>query len=224
MPQVNVIRWRDGEGWIILAGGGDPESEEMLDITAQALGRIRYGEPVAYVFAAGDIDAADEHLVTLDDLGAPTGYLVDVITEDDETIKRQITEAGMVVIGDGPEVETLRSAMLGAAQEALNTAHERGAVILGIGAGAAVLGAVIEGGKKALNVVELAVIVPHYDGDDEATRLRAILDVHPESYGIGIGTGSALALGPTGEVGAWGLQRITITLGRNATQDTGPGA
>lgn len=218
MPQVNVIRWRDGAGWIVLAGGGDPESGGMLDIAAQALGGIRYGGPVAYIFAAGDIDAADNHLATLHDLGAPTGYLVDVTTEDDDTLKNRLREAGMIILGDGQDVEALRSGMIGAAQEATLAAYQRGAVILGIGAGASVLGAIIDGMRRGLNWVEGAIIVPHYEDEGEAATLRTLLDANPDAYGIGISSDSALALGPAGEVAAWGAKRITITLGRNYGQ------
>src|SRR5690242_12744289 len=85
MPRANVIRWLDGEGWIILSGGGDVDSAETGHIEASALAKVQPGEPLAYIWAAGDIEQADKHLEALYDLGAPTGYLVDILAEDDDT-------------------------------------------------------------------------------------------------------------------------------------------
>lgn len=215
MPQVNVIRWRDGAGWLVLSGGG----EHGADVEAQALARIGPGEPIAYIWAAGDVESADNHLTVLDDLGAPTGYLVDVLTEDDETIKRQLSEAGMIILGDGPNPDRLRSALVGAALEGLSAAFAHGGVILGIGSGAAVLGSFLDSAKDApgLGWVSGAIIAPHYDQAEAPARLRDLLQQHPEAYGLGIGPESALALGADGRIEAWGERQITITLGRSVT-------
>ncbi|MCC7209743.1 MAG: hypothetical protein IT323_20715 [Anaerolineae bacterium] len=215
MPQVNVIRWRDGEGWIILAGSSAESTEEALDIAAQALGQNRLHEPVAYVWAAGDEDSADRHLDLLEDLGAPTGFLVDILTQDDETIRRQVEEAGMVILGDGPDVERLRSALQGAASEGIAAVHDRGGVILGLGAGAAVLGSIVNGGGRGLGWIEGAAIIPRHEDAGQSQRLRALLGEYPDAIGLGIGSDSALALGPDGQVEPWGAGRITVALGRD---------
>jgi hypothetical protein len=47
----------------------------------------------------------------------------------------------------------------------------------------------------------------------QAAPVHAILKAHPEGLALGIGAGSALALGPTGEIETWGKKQITITLG-----------
>lgn len=215
MPQVNVLRWRDGRGWIILAGSGAPlgdQDDVDLDIEAQALTRIAYGEPIAYIWAAGDADTADQHLALLDEMGAPTGYLVDIVTEDDESIRAQLNEAGMIVLGDGQALHTLRAALLGAALEGMQAAYARGAVILGIGAGAAALGSFLEG-AEGIGWIENAAIMPDYDSDGRAADLHALLEAHPSAYGIGIGSRSALALGGDGQIEVWGERKVTILLG-----------
>ena len=191
MPQANVIRWRDGAGWLVLSGGGDIESAEVGEIEAEALARVPAGDPVAYIWAATDVETADKHLTALEDLGAPTGFLVDVLTEDDATLREQLAVVGMVIIEDGPNVTELRSGLLGAALEGINAAYERG-----------------------------AVIVPHYDAEVESVRMRDLLTAHPQSYGLGIGTGSALALGPNGEVIAWGKQQVTVALNSSAAKES----
>jgi hypothetical protein len=213
MPQANVIRWRDGAGWLVLSGGGDFASGETGDIEANALARVHAGHPVAYIWAAGDVEAADEYLVALDDLGAPTGYLVDVLTEDDDTIRRELSVAGLVIFGDGPNLKELRSGLPGAALDGIGTAFERGAVIMGIGQGAAVLGSFLEE-QTGLGWVEGAIIAPEYDRDGVPERLHNLLLKHPDAYGLGIGTGSALALGPDGQAEPWGKRQVTVKLGR----------
>jgi hypothetical protein len=213
MPQANVIRWRDGAGWLVLSGGGDFASGETGDIEANALAHVPAGDPVAYIWAAGDVETADEYLVALDELGAPTGYLVDVLTEDDETIRRELSVAGLVIFGDGPNLKALRAGLLGAALDGISTAFERGAVIMGIAQGAAVLGSFLDE-QTGLGWVEGAIIAPGYDQDGVPERLHNLLLNHPDAYGLGIGSGSALALGPDGEVEPWGKRQVTVKLGR----------
>jgi hypothetical protein len=214
MPQANVIRWRDGAGWLVMCGGGDFASGETGEVEAEALARVQAGEPIAYIWAAGDVETADKHLAALEDLGGPTGYLVDVLTEDDDTLRQQISAAGMIVLGDGPNLKALRSGLFGAALEGIGAAFERGAVILGMGQSAALLGSWLEN-LEGISWVEGAIIVTSYELDDQPARLRRLLLSHPNAYGLGIGTGSALALGPNGEVESWGERKITITLSQS---------
>jgi len=213
MPQVQVIRWREGAGWLVLAGGGNGD-DDTSDIEAQALTKIRMGEPIAYIWAAGDADSADEHLSALIDMGAPTGYLVDIVSEDDDTISAQLVEAGMIVLGDGPKPDALRSALAGATLDALDTAYQRGAVILGIGVGATLLGSVVENDKPGLGWLENAIVVSRYGTNGRSEKMRELLGRHGTSYGLGIHAGSALALGPQGELEALGNRQITVSLGR----------
>ncbi len=214
MPNANVLRWRDGAGWIVLSGGGDVHNGQTADVEANALGRTKSGDPIAYVWAAGDIEAADTHLDILVELGAPTGYLVDVLTEDDDTLRSQLSVAGLIIIGDGPNIKGLRSGLLGAAQDAMSTAFERGAILMGIGNGAAVLGSLIHE-QHGLDWVENVIIVPAYEQETEAQQLREQLLKHPDFYGLGLRSGSALALGPDGQVEAWGSEQPTVLLGKN---------
>jgi hypothetical protein len=214
MPQANVIRWRDGAGWLVMCGGGDFASGETGEVEAEALTRVQPGDPIAYIWAAGDVETADKHLAELDDLGGPTGYLVDILTEDDDTLRQQLSAAGLIVIGDGPNLKALRSGLLGAALEAIGEAFERGAVILGMGQSAALLGSWLEN-LEGIAWVEGAIIVTNYERSDQPAHLRQLLLNHPKAYGLGIGSGSALALGPNGEVESWGERKITITLGKS---------
>src|SRR5690606_13987307 len=99
MARNNVLRWQDGRGWLILSGGGADAS----DVRAQAIGRVSADGGVAYVSLSGA--QAEKALADMEDLGAPSGYLVDVLTEDDETIQAKLSEAGLVVIEGSASVD-----------------------------------------------------------------------------------------------------------------------
>jgi hypothetical protein len=137
MPQNSVLNWPDGRGWLVLSGGHDTGGE----IRAQALGRISADGGAAYVTLGANSTFGEQALADMDDLGAPTGYLVDVLLEDDETLRQKFGEASLVVIEEGANASDLRSALLGAAIEGIRQAYENGAVILAEGSAAALFAA-----------------------------------------------------------------------------------
>ena len=218
MAQHSIFRWKDGGGWLVLSGGGDSKSEAMLDIDAAILRRTISHNPLAYIWAAGDIESADRYLEHIEDLGGRTGFLIDVITEDDETIKNQLNEAGIIVLGDGENLKRLSSGLAGAALEAISNAYANGATIYGQGRAAAILASWVNFSGKDLSPglgwVEGAVIVSGYN-EDHAADVKQWLQDLPGAYGIGLGAGSALALNAEGDVEIWGEQKVTVLLGKN---------
>jgi hypothetical protein len=172
---------------------------------------------VAYVSlnAAEGSAALDD----MDDLGAPSGYLVDVLTEDDKTIQSQLAEASIIVIEHPASVDDLRSALVGAAVEGMKAAFERGAMVLAEGAATSLFGSwlVSEAEQLAagLEWLENALIVPFMTSIAESEQARYVLETQPTAIAVGIGAGSALALGPDGEVETWGRRQVTVALGRS---------
>jgi len=216
MPQSHIFRWRDGSGWLVLSGGGPRESDDVLNIEVAMLGRTLSLGPIAYIWAAGDVDDADEHMDVLRDLGARTGYPVDILAEDDEALTREIGEAGVIILGDGPQSGLLRDALPGVTLSAIEDAFSRGTTVYAIGASAALFGAysLFQGELAAgFDWLVQAIIMPDYD-PEQADTLRAWVQRHPEGYGLGLGRGAALALGPHGEIELWGNAAITVSLGQ----------
>jgi hypothetical protein len=211
MARNNVLRWQDGRGWLILSGGGADAS----DVRAQAIGRVSADGGVAYVSLSGA--QAEKALADMEDLGAPSGYLVDVLTEDDETIQAKLSEAGLVVIEGSASVDDLRSSLLGAAIEGIHVAFENGAVVLAEGRAASVFGEWVaqESGAltSGLEWVQSALILPAITSISQSEIAQSALSAQPSAIAIGIGEGSALALGPDGEVETWGGRQVTIALG-----------
>jgi len=101
MPAQTIFKWRDGRGWLTLATG-QGAAQEIDDIRARALQRTSADGGVAIVFLGDDPDAGERLLDDLEDLGAPTGYVVDVIAEDDATIRERLTDASVIVIFGAP--------------------------------------------------------------------------------------------------------------------------
>jgi hypothetical protein len=213
MGQNNVLRWRDGRGWLVLSGGVD----EASDVRARAVGRLLADGGVAYVTFGSHLIEAEKTLTDLEDLGAPSGYLVDLFTEDDETIQAQLAEAGMIVISIEAEPQEVRSALLGAAAQGLQIAYENGAVILAEGSSAAVFGEWLvlpdESVRPGLDWIQGMAVFPGTLAAGETPSVRQFLEVQPAGIAAGIGVGSALALGPDGEVETWGQRQVTIALG-----------
>lgn len=218
MPTRNIFHWIDGRGWLILSGGNNAEGE----IRALALGRVAADGGIAYITMGGGLDAAERALEDMEDLGAPSGYLVDVTAEDDETVTAKLADTGMVVIESSADAPEARSLLLGAAADGIQAAYENGAVVLVEGMSAQAMGAwvVLEGGglTNGLEWLSGALIAPGVT--QVAAWARDMLLAQPLAFAIGIGVGSALALGPDGQVELWGSQEITIALGRNFTAYT----
>src|SRR5574341_438648 len=151
MPQTSIFRWRDGRGWIVLSGGGNFQADETLDIDTAVLSRTVSHYPLAYIWTGGDIERGDRYLEYVDELGGRTGFLIDVMTEDDATIKTQLSEAGIIVLGDGIQIQRLYNGLAGAAIEAMQTAFDNGATIYAQGYSAMLLGAWFQASEDVLS-------------------------------------------------------------------------
>jgi hypothetical protein len=214
MPQVNIFQWRDGAGWIVLSGGGLWESEDNLNIQTRILGRTVSQGPIVYIWAASDIETADYHMESLRDLGARTGYLVDILTEEEDILLQQLSEAGVIILGDGPKLETLRDALVGVGLRGMEEAFRQGATIYAVGQSATMMGAYqVQGNQlvQGFNWLTNAIVKPGYDAG-QVDGLRELVQQTPNSYGLGMGQGAALALGPYGEVEVWGNAAVTVSL------------
>ncbi|MBN8594638.1 MAG: hypothetical protein J0M33_22975 [Anaerolineae bacterium] len=209
MSRSSVLEWPDGSGWLVLAGGPDTA------IRGQAIQRMAAGGVVVYVNTGQGSDTIQEDM---EDLGAPTGYILDILSEDDETIQQQMADANLIVLGGDDPPSAIRSALIGPVASAIRQGFERGSVLLCEGPAAAVWGTwmVDEVGTllPGLDWLPRSIVLPGVTsaaGNPLATRLLA---EHPNALLIGPGTSSALSLGPEGAVEAWGARQVMVALGR----------
>jgi hypothetical protein len=215
MTTINeVLRWPSGRGWIVLSGGNDASSE----VRAQVLHRARAMDVgVAYIGLSES--SSDDTMDDMDDLGAPAGFLVNVLMEDDDTIRDMLEPVSVIVVDEFEPLEDLRNSLPGAGTDGMRTAYERGAVILFEGDNAALLGTVflnVDGElQNGLDWIEHTLILPGTTSLADSEAAHYVLESEPDAVVIGIGRGSALVLGPDGMVEIWGRRQVAIALGRN---------
>lgn len=209
MPSQSVFRWRDGKGWLVLSGEADAEGA----IRSAVLSKAKSEGGVAYIWV-GSSGGEDRVVDDMENLGAPTGYFVDVVQDDDNTIRRLIADSSVVFVGGDAAVRDIRSALVGAAIEGIASAHDLGAVILVEGAAAAIFGQWVVGAEVGVSWLQNALVLPGVEGSvTESTPAQALLKARGTAIAVGIADESALALGPNGEVETWGNQQITVALG-----------
>lgn len=209
MPSQSVFHWLDGRGWLVFSGGVSDE------IRAIALTRMAADGGVACVSFADDPDVLLDDLA---DLGAPPAYLVDVFGEDDLTIRDQLAQAGMIVVEGGTDGKVsaleIRGALRGAALEGMQAAFENGALVLLEGASSAAFAAwVIESGAVESGLEWLIGALVLIGVRNAAPDAKPVLDTQPTAIAVAIMPGSALALGPDGEIETWGAGEVTVALG-----------
>lgn len=210
-PQPSLT-WPDALGWLVLSGGG----EDNDVVRAQTLQRLKPEGGVAYLGLREN--ALDAVMDDLDDLGAPTGYLVNILTEDDPQIEASLREVSLIVL-DGQEAPArLYDALQGAALDAVYSAYLSGAVILAEGGAASLFGAhwLDSSGalRKGAGWLRDSLILPSI-ADRAALRPAAqrTFDEYPNALAVGIPHGSALVLGPDAHLELWGEKPVAVTLG-----------
>jgi hypothetical protein len=206
MPAFSVFQWREGRGWLVLAGAPQEETR------AQVLSRAAADGAVA-VLSLPD-GQADLILADLEDLGAPAGYLVDVVTESDDELRYRIGEAGVVVISAAGDPDDVRSLLAGAALDGVETAFEHGAIVLAEGAAAQAFGAwllsegAVPDGFGWLGNLVIDIGPPPVGGE-----ALAVIEMNPEGVALALAEDAAVAFGPDGQVELWGSRRVAVTLG-----------
>lgn len=227
MTRAGPLQWLTGGGWLVLVGDGEP-SEELAE---HLLARADFSRPIGFLPTAGGDAAVGERLVEeYAALGGPSGYVVPIFTPEDaeeEENRHLLADAGLLFIGDGDPFLLARTLAGTAALRGMAEAFVRGALVVGLGAGAAPLGEQVifpeisaeRHPAEPISIpgwgwVQGTVIVPHFHGATHSPRLRALLHTWPGLLGIGIPEGTALALGPNGEVETWGSGEITIVVAR----------
>lgn len=205
MPTQSVFHWPDGRGWLIFSGGASD------DIRAQALGRAAADGGVACVALSGDPDLLLDDIA---DLGAPSGYIVDVLGDDDPVLQDKLGQAGMVIITGGDSPAGARGALRGVPLEGIETAYANGGVVLLEGVVASAFGAWLIGADGIESGLEWLIGAAVLTGVDKAAvAAKPVLDAQPTAIAVGIMPESALALGPDGQVEIWGNREVTVALG-----------
>jgi len=226
MGQVGPLRWREGRGWLVLAGGGEPE--ETDSIMRAAIELVPDESPVVFVPAAGLTEEASRNegaqvIAHIERLGGPAGYVAPIFTPADAADPknaRRLMNAGLIYLGDGQTQRLVETLSDTPTFRALEAAHRAGAVVLAMGYAASALGAWCIGAVPGAELLRGwdwlsdAIICPSFD-EDAAPALRAAIRSHAECVGVGVPRGVALALGPGNQVQTQraGERQATVVLG-----------
>ena len=221
MTQAGPLQWRTGSGWLVLLGGGQWEDSEVIH--SQAISAILDESPIAFLPAANpDPTYGEAFLSYYRELGAPPGYVVPVHDQQsarDPVNYRRLAQAGLIFIGGGDTARLIEAVEGTPVIEAIAEAFDSGAVIVGVSAGAMLLGKwglSSDTGKilPGWGWVSDSIIVPHYTAE-RSPQVRDALRLYPETVALGLPDCVALALGPDGELETWTetLQQITVTIG-----------
>lgn len=213
MPARAALRWLDARGWLVLAG-----SEAGVEaVRAKALTIAAGDGPLVILATSGENEAVTRLLDDFESLGARSGFLLDVYVEDDESLRTQLGEAGIVVAGVEADPVRAQDALVGAPVEGIHQAWQRGALVLLEGASAMQAGSWLmpAAGQRmdGLAWVPGALVLPGVCDVAANPLARALLGMEHGAVAIGIGPQSALALGPEGELEIWGEQQVSIALG-----------
>lgn len=217
MPRFNLFSWREGAGTLVLAGAPSD------DVRATVLMRNVADGAVACVFIGNIPSAADAMLDDLEDLGAPSGYLVDVLSEDDDLVRDRLGEASIIVINSYLGPNEVRSAMTGAAYAGLEAAYANGAIILAEGMACDMFGDLVIDGevREGFAWLEGALVASGATIDELRQYGAEVLKQYPEKFMLLLGAGGAMAFSADGRVETWGDGEVTIQLGAKFSQAFG---
>jgi len=107
MTQAGPLRWIDGQGWLILIGGGEPE--DLTAVHRAAIGAMSDESPVVFVPAASDSsdsgrERGERIVAHLEGLNGPAGYVAPIFARTDAADlvnARRLTQAGLIYLGGG---------------------------------------------------------------------------------------------------------------------------
>lgn len=225
MPRQGPLRWLDGEGWLVLLGGGDWRQGETDQVDAQLLSVANLDRPMLVLTAEGSRTAAEETLEHFTTLGGPGGeaYSLEAVTRDTFETPGFITllmEAGILYIGGENPLPLVNNLVNTEAFRQIVESFStlQGLTIMGAGAGAAALGHWAFTQQPpyqqalGLGFVMNAVVVPHFTRTEDSPILKALPQIGDNLLGLGIPDRTALALGPEGQIEMWGEGQVTAVV------------
>jgi cyanophycinase-like exopeptidase len=225
MPEAGPLHWLDGAGWLVLSGGGAWQKGETLSIDQRIVALMDLFLPFV-VLATSDVDPEDVEALLdyYSELGGPPGEVLTLSRRKDANrsdYNQLLNRAGLIYLSDGAtEVEWLEILQDTPMLPGIEEAYLRGTSIIGMGTGAIPMGAWISKGEvegsttpqPGWNWIKNVIVQPYFEPGEPSVRLRELMRVRPESFGLGLPRATALAFGPDGQVETWGTGDATIML------------
>lgn len=207
------------DGSLVICGGG-PMAEGVLDHFAQLAGADA-GYLVVIPTAGSDSTAEDVARLTERWKSRGLGEVVVLHTRDREIADsiefvEPLKLATGVWIGGGKQSQLAQSYVGTATETEILNVFDRGGVIGGTSAGAAIQSRVmIQSGnpipvvRQGLDLLPDAIIDQHFLRRNRFNRLLSAVDQHPGKLGIGIDEGTAIVY-RNGRCKVWGESYVTV--------------
>lgn len=213
MTEPVALEWISGDGWLVLAA---PDDDPSGALRASALHKL--GADRGFAFLGLSESTGDAEMADMEDLGAPTAYLINVVTEDDDTIVRNLRDVGLIMIDPSADPRRMLDALIGTTSLAMRDAYLRGAVVYAEGPCASLFGACWRSSGGALHeglgwISDAQLLFGVADQAALRAAARPTFDTRPHTVALGVPSGSALALGPSGQIEVWGPNPISVMLG-----------
>ncbi len=230
MTNQGPLHWLSGRGWLVLSGGGDWRQGETDPIDAHVLGLANLDRPVVALFSKGAPENAEEIIEHYTLLGGPTGeaFVLPKMTQQDlhdSAFTALLEEAGILYLGGEDPVQLVQRLRNTPALKFIvrGFATLQSLILVGNGGAAAALGTWLAPSHpgeiaRGFGFLRNAVVAPHFTQTEEASLLHDLLSAHPNQLGLGIPEGTALALGPQGEVQTWGAGKVTAVVHTDENQ------
>jgi hypothetical protein len=217
MAKETILNWQAGYGWLVFSGGWNYDS----DLHAEVLARANSDGAIAYISFADD--GGDALLNDMEELGAPTGFMIDVRHETEVSVIKQLEDIAIIVIESGDSIDEMYNTLTTVIVQGILEAYQAGALILVEGLAINLFGrwVVSDGGEilDGLNWVENTFLEPNVTSAEDSHAVQDILTEYGDAIAIEIGSGSALALGINGQIEILGERQVTISLGKQYRQD-----
>lgn len=225
MPQQGPLRWLDGEGWIVLLGGGDWRRGETDAVDSRLLSVANLDRPMIVLTGGGSPREAEAILDHYTEMGGPGGLTfalpaVPTGVLDAPDVLSLIREAGILYLGGEDPFGLIANLYESPAFRQIVESYStlQGLTLIGAGAGAATLGRWAFGAAPpyeqamGLGFVMNAVVAPHFTTTEDSPVLRALPQIDDNLLGLGIPERTALALGPQGQLEMWGEGEVTAVV------------
>lgn len=213
MSDVPPIPRIEGDGWLVLVGGGEFTFGETLDADEAWVAKTDPDDVVGFVPAAsGSEDYAYNFIEYLDLELERQAELIPVYRVRDARRGKnadRVRDANVIYLGGGVPDHLLEALEEESpVREALTDKITQGGMVVAIAAAAQAAGSAVRGIRReflpGLRWLSRGVVEPNFQpGHDR--RLRELLATPGVQWGLGIPASSAVLLGPEGQVETVGL-------------------
>jgi hypothetical protein len=204
-------------GWLVVAGGVPSDQMELVQVCDRLIAKTDPSLAAVWIDPEPAPDAAVQRMIEDLDLvlSAPVERL-----EPGEAIPSQAVDAGLIVMA-GTDLECWSETLgPGATGEWVIARLEQGCVVFAGGAAAAALGEHVlrdeaeHGGHPGLGWLPGALLLPTMADPADDPVVKRYLTQTDHSYALGLQEGTALAIGPQGQIEVWTGEPPKLVLGR----------